>query len=159
MHPVAADPPVSIQPWRSSTNAMFPLMIWGGDTRSPHVSPRSRERKRRGLSTNSHTTPLPPAATKALLGRGTGVPLAPADGSACDEAADGLGAGCVGTATIVDVGTRVGAGLSAGVVGAHAEPINAMEINQRRMEMSIPVSCASGVCSATNNAYGRTSSY
>src|SRR5881392_55798 len=156
MHPVAGDPAVSIQPLRSSTNAMFPLMIWGGDTRSSHVSPRSRERKRRELSTNSQTTPSPAAATKALLGRGTGVALAPADGSAGDKADDGLG--CVGTATIVDVGTRVGAGLSAGVVGAHAEPINAMAINQQRMEMSIPVSCASGVCSAGNNAYARTSS-
>jgi len=87
------------------------------------------------------------------------VALAPADGSAGDEADDGLGAGCVGTPMIVDGGTRVGVGLSAGVVGAQAEAVNAVAINKRRMEMSIPVSCASGVCSGGTNAYGRTSSY
>jgi hypothetical protein len=69
------------------------------------------------------------------------VALAPADGSAGDEADDGLGlgAGRVGTAIIVDGGATVGVGLSAGVVGAHAEPIKATAINQRRIEISIPV--------------------
>jgi hypothetical protein len=62
------------------------------------------------------------------------VALAPADGSAGDEADAGLGldAGVVGTAPIVDGGAALGVRLGADGVVAQAEPSRAIAINQRR---------------------------
>src|SRR5688572_18949310 len=101
------------QPMRSSTKAMLPLMTCGGCTRSSQVSPRSRERNRRALSTNSQTTPSPAAATNTVVARAMGVALATGEGAAVDGAANGSGpdAGDVGTVAIVDVGTALGVAI------------------------------------------------
>jgi hypothetical protein len=89
-----------------------------------------------------------------------GVALAPADGTADDEADDALGrdAGVVVTAANVDAGTTLGVALGADGAVAHAEPSNAMAINQRRIWTSIAILYVSRVCSVAHNAYGRARS-
>jgi len=157
MHPVAGEPAVSSQPLRSSTKAMLLLKTRGGSTRSSHVSPRSRERNRREPPTEIQTTPLPAAATNVVLGIGMGVALVPADGTASDEADDGLelDAGVVVTAVNADAGTTLGVVLGADGAVAQAEPSKAMAINQRRISTSIAILYVSRVCSVAHNAYGR----